>query len=167
MDVKLIEQDDISAAIEDVGESFFSRNRLAVEQHFVGHAEGNSSTLLGYTGGELIGIVTLRWHSNYPLFRAQGIPLLHYIEIKWDRRGQGLGTILLTHAERLAATRARQLGICVGIFDAYGPAQHLYTKRGFVADGRGVCRGHEPVREGETVQIDHSLLLWLIKDLVV
>jgi hypothetical protein len=72
---------------------------------------------------------------------------------------------LLAQAELLAAARVAQLGICVGVFDAYGPAQHLYTKRGYIADGRGLCRGHAPVREGETVQIDHSLLLWLVKDL--
>ncbi len=165
MDVKLIDHHGLSAAIEEVVPTFFSRNRTAVEQHFTGHAEGNSSTLLGYHQYELIGIVTIRWHSNYPPFRAQGIPLLQYIEIKWDRRGQGFGTSMLAEAERLAATRATKLGICVGVFDAYGPAQHLYTKRGYVADGRGLCRRHEPLRQGETVQIDHDLLLWLIKDL--
>ncbi len=167
MDIKLIEQHGVSAAIQEVIPNFFSRDRSAVEQHFVGHTEGNSSTILGYHQRELIGIVTIRWHSNYPPFRAQGIPLLQYIEIKWDRRGQGFGAALLAEAERLAATRATKLGICVGIFDAYGPAQHLYTKRGYVADGRGLCRRHKPVRQGETVQIDHDLLLWLIKELGV
>jgi hypothetical protein len=69
------------------------------------------------------------------------------------------------HAERFASSRVRKLGVCVGIFDAYGPAQRLYVRRGFVPDGRGVCRGHEPLREGERVQVGHDLLLWLVKDL--
>ena len=70
-------------------------------------------------------------------------------------------------AERLTATRAARVCICVGLFTAYGPAQRLYVKRGYIPDGRGVCDGHRPLREGETVTIDHNLLFWLIKDLRV
>ena len=56
-------------------------------------------------------------------------------------------------------------GICVGIFGAYGPAQRLYVKRGYIPDGRGVCKGHVPIRRGETHVVDHDLIIWLTKSL--
>lgn len=165
MDIRIIEREGVDEAIDEAQRAFFSGDRAEVERHFQGHREGNSTTLLGYQGGELVGILTIRWQSNYPPFREHGVPLIHYIEIKWERRGQGLGSELMERAERFASARVRKLGICVGIFDAYGPAQRLYIKRGFIPDGRGVCRGHEPLKEGQTVQVDHDLLLWLVKDL--
>ena len=74
-------------------------------------------------------------------------------------------TALMEAAERPLATRSRKACICVGLFEAYGPAQRLYARRGYVPDGRGVCEGHRPLRPGERVEIGHHLLLWLLKDL--
>ena len=53
----------------------------------------------------------------------------------------------------------------MGLFDAYGPAQRLYARRGYVPDGRGVCQGHRPLVHGECVTLDHDLILWLTKEL--
>lgn len=55
-------------------------------------------------------------------------------------------------------------GLCVGIFDDYGRAQRLYAKRGFIPDGRGVCKGHTPLRCGQDVRVDDDLLLWLTRN---
>jgi GNAT superfamily N-acetyltransferase len=165
MEIRIIEREGIEAGVEEVTRHFFSGDRAAVERHFEGHAEGNSSTLLGYVDGDPVGVLTIRWQCRYPPFRDAGIPFIQNIEIAWDRRGRGLGNQLMEHAERFASRRTRRLGICVGIFDAYGPAQRLYVRRGYVPDGRGVCRGHRPLHEGEVVAMDHDLLLWLVKEL--
>jgi GNAT superfamily N-acetyltransferase len=166
MDIKIIEREGIEEAIEEVTPHFFSQDRAEVERNFEGHAEGNSSTLLGYHEGEPVGILTIRWEARYPPFKEQNIPLIQNIEIKWGRRGEGFGNQLMEHAERFIATRRPKAGICVGIFDAYGPAQRLYVKRGYLPDGRGVCLGQEPLKLGETITVDHDLLLWLTKDLI-
>ena len=68
-------------------------------------------------------------------------------------------------AEKLIATRAAKAGITVGLFDAYGPAQRLYAKRGYIPDGRGICQGRRPLTQGETITLDHDIILWLTKDL--
>jgi hypothetical protein len=44
------------------------------------------------------------------------------------------------------------------------PSRFFAFLRGFVPDGRGVCRGHTPLKQGEQVVVDHELLLWLVKD---
>jgi hypothetical protein len=70
-------------------------------------------------------------------------------------------------AEQLARDRGiATLGITVGLFDEYGPAQRLYRRRGYVPDGRGACQGQRPLRKGMQVSIDDDLIIWLSKDLV-
>jgi ribosomal protein S18 acetylase RimI-like enzyme len=176
MQIKIIEREGIAEAIEEATGTFFSGNRAVVESHFEGHAEGNSTTLFGYKTGELIGILTIRWQTRNPLLRRQNIPLIQNIEIKHDRRGQGLGNELMEHAERFAAARTDRIAICVSISEAFGAAQRLYVKRGYIPDGQGVTKVYEPtekdglarlepLRDGQTVRVDGSLQLWLIKDL--
>jgi len=165
MEIKIIEREGIAEAIDEITPLFFSQDRTEVERNFEGHAEGNSSSVIGYQDGEPVGIITIRWECRYPPFKEQNIPLIQNIEIRWDKRGQGIGNELMEHTERYIATRSSRAGICVGIFDAYGPAQRLYVKRGYIPDGRGVCHPQEPLKEGETITVDHDLLLWLTKDL--
>ncbi len=57
------------------------------------------------------------------------------------------------------------LGITVGLFDKYGPAQRLYAQPGYVPDGRGACRGPVPLSDGARVIIDDDLIIWLTKEL--
>src|SRR5215207_8913804 len=113
MQIKIIERAGIAEAIEEATGTFFSGNRKAVESHFEGHAEGNSTTLFGYKNDELVGILTIRWKTRNPILRRQNIPLIQNIEIKFNRRGKGLGNELMEHVERLAAARTEKIAICV------------------------------------------------------
>lgn len=82
-------------------------------------------------------------------------------------RRQGVATLLMDGAEQLARDRGiATLGITVGLFDEYGPAQRLYGQRGYIPDGRGACRGQQPLSKGMQVSIDDDLIMWLTKDLV-
>lgn len=142
----------------------FNGSPERVRRH-VGDLDDATTFALAYDAEEVVGAVTIRWVSEYPPFRAEAIPLIQNIEIRHDLRGHGYGDRVLDATEELIADRRPKAGICVGLFDAYGPAQRLYVRRGYVPDGRGVCRGHEPLREGEVVEVGHDLLLWLVKDL--
>ena len=133
--------------------------------HLADHASGGGSSFVAVQD-EVVGIVTVRWRSNNPALG--GIPLVHQISVAPEHRGDGIATRLMDAAENLARAKGHpRIGITVGLFAEYGPAQRMYARRGYVPDGRGVCRGATPVREGETVTVDHGLLLWLIKDLDV
>ena len=73
---------------------------------------------------------------------------------------------LMQAAEDLARDPgATELGVKVGLFDAYGPAQRLYARLGYLPDGRGACQGHRPLRKGMQVTIDDDLIIWLTTDL--
>ncbi|WP_168207299.1 GNAT family N-acetyltransferase [Microlunatus elymi] len=154
------------AAVLDFLTEWVAGSNGVAEQHVADHADGAGTTLTARLDGTVVGLVTLRWTSNNPDFAAHNIPLVHQLMVVPGHRRTGIGTALLDAAERLAADRGRTtVGITVGLFDQYGPAQRLYAKRGYVPDGKGACRARTPLCEGEIVTVDHSLILWLTKDL--
>jgi len=161
---RVVQPHEIASVKQEVKAVFFSGDEATIEANFQDHDNGESTTILGHEAGRLVGIVTIRWHSRYPPFRERQIPLIQNIEIRYEDRGRGIGGLMLERTEQEIALRSPLAGICVGIMASYGPAQRLYVKRGYVPDGRGVCHPQEPLQEGETVTIDHDLLLWLVKD---
>ena len=135
-------------------------------EHLSDHPSGRGSSFVAMVGDQVIGIVTITWRSRYAGFRDRGIPLLHQISVAQGYRRQGVATRLMDAAEQLARDRGIAiLGITVGLFDEYGPAQRMYARRGYVPDGRGACLGAVPVAEGDEVVLGHDLILWLTKDL--
>ena len=161
---RIVQPNEIAAVKQEVKSAFFSGDEATIDAHFQDHENGAGTTILGYEADRLVGIVTIRWFCRYPPFREKQIPLIQNIEIRYEDRGRGIGDLMMERTEQEIALRSLMAGICVGIFDTYGPAQRLYAKRGFVPDGRGVCHAHTPLTEGETVTVDHELLLWLVKD---
>ena len=57
------------------------------------------------------------------------------------------------------------MGIGVGLYPDYGPAQRLYAKLGYRPDGRGIAYNERTVAPGETVRLDDDLVLWMTKPL--
>jgi GNAT superfamily N-acetyltransferase len=73
------------------------------------------------------------WESTYAGFRSCGVPLVHQIAVARPFRRQGVATLLMDSAEQLARDQGvATLGITVGLFDEYGPAQRLYGCRGYI-----------------------------------
>lgn len=115
--------------------------------------------------GRVGGYLTLGWDAEYPPFRDAGLPEIQDLEVIPELRRRGLAAALLSRAEELASERSHAVGLSVGVYQAYGPAQRLYASRGYLPDGRGMTAGTRSLLGGETVQIDDSLSLHLIKDL--
>ena len=131
------------------------------------HAEPEGASLVAAHGHDVIGYIAIVWESNYAGFRGRGIPLVHQIAVAEPVRRQGVATVLMDAAEQLARDRGIvTLGITVGLFDGYGPAQRLYGRRGYIPDGRGACRGQRPLSKGTRVTMDDDLIIWLTKDLI-
>lgn len=156
---------ELAEVIQLFTEQVYPAHPEEAHRHFAGHAQGQADTFLASIAGSLVGYLTIRWQSNNPLFQQHNIPLIHHLGVFPQFQRQGIASRLMDAAEQLIATRATQAGITVGLFDEYGPAQRLYAKRGYVPDGRGACQGQRPLKQGETVTVDHDLILWLTKDL--
>jgi GNAT superfamily N-acetyltransferase len=81
-------------------------------------------------------------------------------------RNQGACTAIIRRLEDRARDAGRSLiGIGVGLYPDYGPAQRLYTKLGYRPDGRGIAYAERTLAPGETVRLDDDLVLWLVKPL--
>lgn len=163
--IKRVRVEDLAETIDLFIQQVYPGDPARAHEHFSGHAEGHAETFLAWGNGHLAGYLTLRWKSNNPLFRERNIPLIHHLGVFPQYQRRGIASRLMDAAEHLIATRATQAGITVGLFDAYGPAQRLYAKRGYLPDGRGACQGRRPLKQGEVVTIDHDLIIWLTKDL--
>jgi GNAT superfamily N-acetyltransferase len=144
---------------------FFSGSEEEARENLGPFDDAKTSFILAYLGDEPVGTVTIRWQPNYPPFRKAGIPFIQNIEIRYDLRGKGIGGQVMEAVERFIGERSSKAGICVALFDDYGPAQRLYAKRGYVPDGRGACHRFTPLKRGEAVTLSDDHLIWLVKDL--
>ena len=144
-----------------------SDGKAEARSYLADHAEPNGASLIATRGSEVIGYVAIVWESDYAGFRSRSIPLVHQIAVAGPFLRQGVATLLMDAAEQLARDRGiATLGITVGLFDEYGPAQRLYGRRGYIPDGRGACLGQRPLSKGMQVTMDDDLIIWLTKDLV-
>ncbi len=163
--IQPVDDDNSESAIRFLIE-WVSDGEAEARRYLADHAEPDGASLIATGGSDVIGYVAIVWESNYTGFRSRGIPLVHQIAVAGLHRRQGVATLLMDAAEQLAHDRGiATLGITVGLFDDYGPAQRLYGRRGYIPDGRGACQGQRPLRRGMQVSMDDDLIIWLTKDL--
>ncbi|MBA3778130.1 MAG: GNAT family N-acetyltransferase [Chloroflexi bacterium] len=135
------------------------------QQYLAEQAAGDRSVLVARLDGTFAGYVTVRWRSDYEPFHQAGIPEIQDLNVLPHLRRWGIGTQLLDEAEALVATRSDAVGLGVGLYADYGPAQRLYVRRGYVPDGRGIAAKGVTVRPMETVTLDDDLTLYFTKSL--
>jgi GNAT superfamily N-acetyltransferase len=125
---------------------------------------GDRVILLAYDGGLFTGYVTIKWKSDYPPFAASGVPEISDLRVLNLFRQQGIATALVDEAERLVFERSPVVGIGVGMYADYGPAQRMYVLRGYVPDGMGLYYKNAAVVPGQEVRVDDDLVLYFIKE---
>lgn len=167
----------LSVVIEPVGDDNYqaavqflvdwvSDGEADARAHLTHHSGEEGASLVAMRDRQVAGIVSILWLSNYAGFTERGIPLVHQLTVAGPFRRRGVGMRLMQAAEDVARGRgAAELGVTVGLFDAYGPAQRLYARRGYLPDGRGACQGQRPLRKGMQVTVDDDLIIWLTTDL--
>lgn len=116
--------------------------------------------------GEILGYGSLLRKPECPFFAEKNIPEINAIWIDEDYRRQGFGTALIQWLEELASQEGySQIGIGVGLYRDYGPAQKLYFQLGYIPEGNGITYKGQPTIAGQTYLLDDDLLLWLTKAL--
>jgi GNAT superfamily N-acetyltransferase len=164
--VEAVDEGNVEPAVRFLTE-WVSDSEAEARGYLADHAEPEGASLVAACDHDVVGYAAIVWESNFAGFRDRGIPLVHQLAVAGPFRRQGVATLLMDAAEQLARDRGiATLGITVGLFDEYGPAQRLYGRRGYVPDGRGACQGQVPLRTGMQVTMDHDLIMWLTKELV-
>jgi GNAT superfamily N-acetyltransferase len=114
----------------------------------------------------IIGYGSLLRNSEYPQFQNKHIPEVNDVWIDECYRKNGLGARLITHIEKLAKAECyHEIGLGVGLFREYGPAQRLYFQLGYKPDGEGITYKHVTAIPWEKYSLDDDLILWLTKPL--
>ena len=123
--IERVSEQNIKAAVRFLA-GWVTEDEDGARQHLAGHAGDDGASLAALRGQRVIGIASLLWESNYAGFAERGIPLVHQLAVAAPFRRQGVAMMLMDAAEDLARGRgAAELGITVGLFDEYGPAQRL------------------------------------------
>lgn len=129
-------------------------------------AAGRRHIFIAEAGESPVGYVQLNWRPVYTMFRRLDVPEIQDLNIVPSARRQGFGAQLVEYCEIRAKQNGKShMGISVGLYAAYGPAQRLYVQRGYVPDGAGIAADDAPVKGGEMRPIDDNLTLKLIKAL--
>ncbi len=134
------------------------------EQWFKEQKEGIRTVCVLERENQFLGYGSLLRVSEYSYFREKGIPDVSAIWIDEPVRRQGLGKRLIEHLESMARHEGyKTIGIGVGLYKDYGPAQKLYFKMGYQPDGNGITYKGNWVVPGVQHPVDDDLLIWLTK----
>ncbi|PZG25889.1 N-acetyltransferase [Spongiactinospora gelatinilytica] len=119
-------------------------------ERFHRQRRGRGMLLIALRGGDVVGNVYLWWEPAEELElreRLPGVPVITHLEVRADRRNQGVGTALLAEAEHILAQRGHR-HVALGVSLTNPDAHRLYARLNYVE------WGHPPVRmPGETFQI--------------
>lgn len=128
--------------------------------------EQGSVILIAALEGADCGFCIYNMKPRYSVYRKLGIPEIQDLNVVPQARRNGVARALIKWCEGLARSKnCTQIGISVGLFKDYGPAQILYTRMGYIPDGNGVTYDREGVRPYSSYIIDDNLSLMMVKDL--
>ena len=152
----------IAQAFTDIG---WDKPEAQYVRYLAEQAADDRPVLVARVAGAFAGYLTVVWVPRYAPFREAGIPEIQDFNVLPQYRRQRIGTALMDAAEALIATRSKTVGIGVGLYPDYGPAQRLYILRGYVPDGRGIAWNGMNVSPMQAVMVDDDLALYFTREL--
>lgn len=136
------------------------------DTYFQEQQDGIRTVAVLEKNNEILGYGSLLRKPECPFFEANHIPEVNAIWIDENHRRHGYATALIKWIENLASHEGYdQIGIGVGLYSDYGPAQKLYIRLGYTPEGHGITNKGQPTVPGQTYPLDDDLILWLVKGL--
>lgn len=152
---------------EQLAQAYMSHHPGGTEAYFISCLEqnliGHRITYVAIVDKQIAGCAHLLLRSDYPMFQERAIPEINDLVVFASFRRNGIAQQLLNLLETAAAAYSPEVGLGVGLYFDYGPAQRLYSKRGYVLDGCGAMTHHTPVQPGSKVLVDDDLLVYMTK----
>jgi GNAT superfamily N-acetyltransferase len=162
--IKLLEASDIPHLANAFLNTVWKTPRSHFEKMLTAQEKGEIVFLVAHSGNAIAGFVYIKWQADYPPFAEKGIPEIRDLRVLAEFRRRGIATAILDEAEKRIFQRSKIVGLGVGLYADYGPAQRMYILRGYVLDGRGLMYNNQPVNPGRDVFVDDDLLLYFVKE---
>jgi len=163
--LRLLENSDppsIAGAFRNIG---WHKPESQYRRYLDEQAVGSRTCIVAIVDGQFGGYVTVNWQPAYSGFADLKIPEIQDLNVLTTYRRKGLASRLLDRAEAEVAHRSGVVGIGVGLHPGYNAAQRLYSKRGYIPDGRGITYRNRFVEEGASVVVDDELVMHFTKQL--
>lgn len=161
--IRNLSEQDIATIVSAFSEIGWDKPYSLFQGYLEEQRRGQRFVWVAFDSNQFLGYVTLKLHSEYPLFKQQNIPEINDFNVLPPYRNRGVGSSLLNVAEEKAKDFNKKIGIGVGLYPDYGAAQRLYVKRGYIPDGQGVTYQYQAVIPGHDYKVDDELILWFIK----
>ena len=154
---------------QKIGESFhlqgWNKPVSQFEKYLEYQENGERDVIVAVLNGEFAGYLTIKWNADYQPFQREGIPEIVDFNVLKKYQRQGIGTRLMDEAENRVKNISDYAGIGFGVYKDYGAAQILYINRGYKPDGNGINKNSTPLKYGDTIRIDDSIVFCLTKKL--
>lgn len=160
--IQELELDDFSRAMSVLP---WYRDSSLYSQYIAEQKQGKREFIIAILDGQYVGHTCLIWDSKYHYFKEYGVPEISDLLVLHQYQRQGIAKRLILHCEKLALSHSKQIGLGVGLYKDYAPAQNLYLNLGYRLDCQGATTNYQPITPGEMVKVDDDLVIWLIKDL--
>lgn len=166
MQIRELTPDDIPVIVATNGGAAWHGRIEKWNRRWHEQQHGSRVVMLAVEESNVLGYGSLLWNSEYLPFRTASMPEINDLVVAEAHRRRGVGRQLISALENKAWTAGyQQVGIGVGLYSDYGPAQRLYVRLGYVPDGRGVTYQNVAIPGGAHVRVDDELVLWLTKRL--
>ncbi len=164
IDVCIMGYDDIPLICKaDNDES--EKNRIYLTKQLENQEKHECSALLALYNGEIAGYVFLYYKCRWGGLANCGLPCVVDLIVFEKYRKNGIATVLMETAEKIAKKYSDKVYLDVCLNSEYGPAQRLYVKRGYVPDGKGAYYKEKVCETNAICKNDDELTLCLIKEL--
>lgn len=158
----------IKSDIESLSHGFMNQGWPGREEiltrYFLDQESGEREVLVAEIDGAVAGYVTILPFAKHGPF-AEVYPELSDFNVFEPFRNQGIGNQLLEEAEKRVKFVSSKVTLGVGLHSGYGPAQRLYSRRGYIPDGSGVWYRNQPLEMNAASQNNDDLVLYLVKEL--
>lgn len=165
LSIRLLNESDLPLVIDSITTLGWSMDINDYKNYILTHLEMKDPFWIMLDGNIFVGHILLKWKPKYKYFNENNIPEIANLMVMPNYLRKGYATKLMDVAEIEAKTKSEIVGLGVGLYKDYGPAQNLYMKRGYKLDGKGITYDCKSVIPGHNVMVDDDLLIWLIKEI--
>lgn len=130
--------------------------------------EGARTLWTAKQDGTYVGMVSVRWQSDYPGFRtAPSAPEIIDLYVWQVAREQGIATQLMQVAEQaIRDQNYKRVGLSVGLLQEDAPAWSFYLKRGYQFDGTGAWWQGQKITASSMLDCDTAPVLVMMDKLL-